>query len=226
MTLFAGIMMALYQRDRSGEGAMVSTSLAATGAWANGLNLQATLAGIDNSARRDREGWSNPVQSVYTTADGRYLLIAVQNVVRDWPKLATLLDHPEWLEDERLQTVKALFSNRFFAREEIADAVAALEADELCRRLTASGIVYSLVARNREVIDDEQLIANGVIVPFDSGVPGVERTFATPVQLTTSQQTAPRRAPKVGEHSRDVLSEFGYEAAAIDALIATGVVRE
>lgn len=225
MTLFAGIMMALYQRDRSGEGSMVTTSLAATGAWANGLNLQATLAGIDNAARRDTEGWSNPVQNVFTTADGRYVLIAVQNVKRDFSKLATLLDHPEWLEDERMQPVKPLFSNRFWAREQIEAAVRQIELADLCRRLDETGIVYSVVARNGEVIEDEQLIANEVIVPFDSGVPGVERTFATPFRLSSEAQVPPRRAPAIGEHSRQVLREFGYDEESIESLIHDGVVR-
>lgn len=225
MTLFAGIMMALYQRDRSGEGSMVSTSLAAAGAWANGLNLQATLAGIDNAARRDKEGWSNPVQSVYTTADDRYVLIAVQNVERDWPKLAALLDHAEWLDDEQLQPVKPLFQNRFRARELVAAAVREIDLAELCRRLDEAGIVYSPVARNAEVVDDPQLLANGVIVPFESGLPGVERTFATPIRLSSEAQVPPRRAPAIGEHSREVLTEAGLDEAAIEALVRQGVVR-
>ena len=225
MTLFAGIMMALYKRDRTGEGSMVSTSLLATGAWANGLNLQAVMAGIDGAARRDREGWSSPVQNVYRTADERYVLIALQNVARDWPKFVRALERPEWLHDERLQPVKPLFSNRFHAREQIAAAIAQIDARELCRRLDAAGIVHSVVARNAEVVDDPQLIANGIIVPFDSEVPGVERTFATPIRLSDEAQVAPRRAPAIGEHSAEVLKGFGYDDAAIATLLADGVVR-
>jgi crotonobetainyl-CoA:carnitine CoA-transferase CaiB-like acyl-CoA transferase len=226
VTLFAGIMMALYRRDRTGEGGMVSTSLAATGAWANGLNLQAVLAGVDAVARRDREGWSNPVQNVYTTRDGRHLLIAVQNIARDYAKLVDALDAAHWHDDPRMQPVKPLFSNRFHAREEIAKAIGAIDAAELCRRLTACGIVHSLVARNAEVIDDPQLIANGVFVPFASEVPGVERTLATPIQLSDEEQVAPRRAPRIGEHSRGILADHGFSAEEIDGLAAAGVILE
>ena len=226
MTLFAGIMMALYRRDRTGEGSMVSTSLSAVGAWANGLSLQAMIAGIDTAGRRDKEGWSNPVQNVYTGRDGRHVLIALQNPARDWSKLVEVLERPEWLEDERLKPVRSLMKNRHYAREQIAAAVSELDAAEFCRRLDGTGIVHSLIARNSEVIDDPQLIANEVIVPFESGVPGVERTFATPIRLTSEQQQAPRRAPHIGEHSRELLSEFGFDASAIDELIELGVVTQ
>jgi formyl-CoA transferase len=226
MTLFAGIMMALYRRDRTGEGGMVSTSLAATGTWANGLNLQGVLAGVDGAARRDQEGWSNPVQNVYTTRDGRHLLIAVQNIGRDWWKLAEALDAAHWRDDPRMQPVKPLFSNRFHARAEIQRAIGSLDAEELCRRLDARGIVHSLVARNAEVIHDPQLIANGVFVPSESGVPGVERTLATPIRLTGETQIPPRRAPRIGEHSRAILAEHGFLPAEIERLVASGVVFE
>jgi formyl-CoA transferase len=224
MTLFAGIMMALYKRDKDGHGSMVSTSLAATGAWANGLNLQAVMAGIDTAARRDKEGWSNPVQNVYTTADGRHVLIAVQNILRDWPKFSQLLQRPEWLDDERLQPVKNLFRNRFYAREQIEAAIGDIDAQTLCQRLDANDIVYSLIARNAEVVDDEQLIANKVIVPSESGRPGVERTFSTPIRLSTAQQKVPQRAPRLGEHSAEILQEFGLDDQLIEELEAQGVI--
>ena len=75
------------------------------------------------------------------------------------------------------------------------------------------------------MINDEQLIANDVIVPFDSGKPGCDRTFSTPFKLSEEAQQAPRRAPDIGEHSREVLAEFGLEEERIQALIDAGVVR-
>lgn len=225
MTLFAGIATALYKRERSGEGSMVTTSLAATGAWANGLNLQSVVAGVDVAARRDEEGWSNPLQNIYTTADGRYMFVAVQNIRRDWPKFVDLLDRPQWHEDANMQPVKPLFKNRFQVKERIKQAIAEMESDELSRRLDAAGIVHGIVKRNAEVIDDQQLIDNGVIIPFDSGLPGADRTLATPFNLSTETQVIPARAPNLGEHSSELLTEYGYDKTTIEALIAAGVVK-
>lgn len=225
MTLFAGIMMALYRRDRTGRGGMVSTSLAATGTWANGLNLQAVLAGVDNAARRDQEGWSNPVQNVYATRDGRHILLAVQNIPRDWPRLVDALEAHTWRDDPRMQPVKPLFSNRVYARAEIARVFAAFDADALCARLERAGIVHSLIARNAEVIEDAQLQANQVFVPFVDGPPGVERTLATPIALSGETPRVPERAPRIGEHSREILAQHGFPQHEIDALAAAGVIK-
>lgn len=224
MTLYAGILTALIRRDKTGEGSMVSTSLAQCGAWANGLNLQGVIAGIDTAARRDDEGWSNPLQNVYQTKDERFLIISVQNIPRDYPKLLEILEKSEWLEEADMQPVKPLFRNRFEARRRLAEAFAEFDADEITRRLDDVGIVHSLIYRNAEVINDEQLLANNVIVPFDSGKPGCERTFATPFKLSSEAQRPPQRAPEVGEHSREILEEYGLDADRIEALIEAGVV--
>lgn len=224
MTLYAGILTALYKRDRSGEGSMVSTSLAATGTWANGLNLQGAMAGVDGAARRDKEGWSNPIQNIYTSKDGRDILIAIQNIPRDYPKLLHVLNKTAWLEEESMQPVKPLFKNRFAARQRIADAFLEFDADEVCRRLDEVGIVFSLVYRNAEVLEDEQLHANGVFVDFDSGKPGCEVTLASPFQLSSEAQQTPRPAPEIGQHSEEVLGEFGIDRARIEDLKNKGII--
>lgn len=224
MTLYAGITTALYKRDRTGEGSMVSTSLAATGTWANGLNLQGTMAGVDGAARRDQEGWSNPIQNVYTSKDGRDIIIAVQNIRRDYPKLLAVLEKTSWLDEEGMQPVKPLFKNRFNAKQRIGQAFAEFDAEVLCERLDAAGIVFSLVYKNAEVLNDEQLHANGVFVDFDSGKPGCEKTLATPFQLSSEAQQKPRPAPELGEHSAEVLVEYGFDAGQIDTLRNLGVI--
>jgi len=224
MTLYAGIVSALYRRAHTGEGSMVSTSLAVTGAWANGLNLQAVIGGIDNVARRNEEGWSNPVQNVFTTADDRHVLIAVQNLVRDFDKLVDALEMPEWRDMEDMQPVKPLFRNRVKARQRIALAIRAFDAAELHERLEKVGIVHELIRRNDEVLEDEQLIANGLIVPFDSGRPGCDRTFASPFQISGETQRVPVAAPDVGEQTDELLAEFGFDTAEVARLRERGVV--
>lgn len=224
MALFGGIMLALRKRDQTGEGSFVSTSLAACGTWANGLSLQATMTGADQAARRDREGWSNPFTNVYPTRDGRFVVLAVQNMKRDWPALARALGHPEWLADERFRGVRQVFKHRHAAKTMINDAFNALDLADVLARLTEAKIVHAVVQRNAEVIEDPQLIANGVIVATDSVEPGYDRALATPLSITGSPQRTAGRAPLIGEHTQALLREHGYTEEQIAALMSGAVV--
>ncbi|MFK7914957.1 MAG: CaiB/BaiF CoA transferase family protein [Pseudomonadales bacterium] len=224
LSLFSGLMLALRKRDQSGLGSMVDTSLAATGTWANGLNLQATMTGADAIPRRDKEGWSNPLTNVYTCADGRHLMLGVQNAKKDWPDLARALRRPQWLEDERFSNIRTLFKNRFEALAEFRAAFAELTVAEACERLDAAGIVHSKVYKNAEVVVDPQLLANGVVVATDSDEPGYDRALATPFNISAEPQRVPGRAPAIGQHSLEILREHGLDDAAIADLIEQGIV--
>jgi crotonobetainyl-CoA:carnitine CoA-transferase CaiB-like acyl-CoA transferase len=224
MTLFGAIMLALYRREQTGEGAMVSTSLAVTGAWANGLSLAGVLAGNDTTLRRDEEGWTNPFSNIYATGDGRHLMLALAVPKQEWPRLAAALKHPEWAADPRFADMRSALKNRHALRALIASGLAAMTVDEADAALKAHDVTFSVVARIADVVDDPQLIANGLVVGTDASVPGYERTLATPFKLHDEAQRKPARAPTIGEHSRDVLEQMGLTGAQIDALIEQGIV--
>ena len=224
MTLFGAIMLALYRREQTGEGAMVSTSLAVTGAWANGLSLAGVLAGNDTTLRRDEEGWTNPFSNIYATGDGRHLMLALAVPKQEWPRLAAALKHPEWAADPRFGDMRSALKNRHALRALIAAGLAAMTIDEADAALKAHDVTFSVVARIADVVDDPQLIANGLVVGTDASVPGYERTLATPFKIHDEAQRKPARAPTIGEHSRDVLTQLGLNDAQIEALIEQGIV--
>ncbi len=225
MTLFGGIMLALYRRQQTGTGSMVTTSLAATGAWANGLQVQGMLAGFDATERRDQEGWSNPFSNVYRTADARHIMLALASPDQEWPRLATALGHSEWSSDPRFTDMRSALKHRHALRALIADAFATLDVAAADATLKANDLTFSVIARLDEVVADPQLIANGLIVATDSAEPGYERTLATPFNLHGSPQRTPTRAPRIGEHSRAILAQAGFNDQEIDALIEQGAVK-
>ena len=103
--LFAAIMSGLYRRERTGEGSHVSTSLAATGVWANGMAIQGVIAGQDAGERRQRGSWPAPLGDCYRCADERFIVLAIVNVDREYPLLCEALGHKDWLSDERFATI-------------------------------------------------------------------------------------------------------------------------
>jgi formyl-CoA transferase len=111
------------------------------------------------------------------------------------------------------------------ARQRIATAFLKFDTDEMLARLEETGIVHELIAKNIEVIEDKQLIENEVIIPYDSGKPHCDKTFATPFRLSTISQRTPVGAPEIGEHTEQVLDELGLEQEEIRTLRESDVVR-
>ena len=151
-------------------------------------------------------------------------MLALASPAQEWPRLATALGHGEWVDDARFASLKSAMQNRHALRSAIGAAFATLTIDAADAALKAHDVTFSVVARIAEVVEDPQLIANGLVVATDVAEPGYDRTLATPFRLHDEPQRTPSRAPTLGQHSRELLIEAGFDAAHIDGLIAQGVV--
>src|SRR5262249_17928613 len=107
VSCFAAIMSALYQRDRTGRGTMVSTSLLANGLWWNATQIQAALCGARVEVRPPREEPATALANLYRCADNRWFLLNLLNDDRDWPQLLKALERPDLGDDPRFATTPA-----------------------------------------------------------------------------------------------------------------------
>ncbi|MCZ6619911.1 MAG: CaiB/BaiF CoA-transferase family protein [Gammaproteobacteria bacterium] len=224
MSLFGAIVMGLYRREKTGEGSYVTTSLAANGAWANGMQLQGVIAGFDLGRLRQEKGWLNPFSSVYGTSDGRFVIFAIINPVKEWKNLCAALRRLDWIDDERFQDLRSMMKNRRELKAMMTEIMGELTLRELVSRLDEHDLTFGVVQQGEEVVADPQLIANEIIVPTGSDDPLYQWTVANPIQLKEAQKKNPVRAPDIGQHSREVLAELGYEEHEIGRLIERGIV--
>ena len=86
MALYAGIVTALYQREKTGEGDRVETSLIANGAFANGMHLQGAISGFDLGQILDDKGYQSPFSSIYRTRDDRLIVLVSTTPSKSFPK--------------------------------------------------------------------------------------------------------------------------------------------
>lgn len=224
MSLFGAIMLALYDRERTGKGAFVSTSLAGNGAWSNGMQLQGVLAGYDRASLAE-QGYRNPFVQSYRTRDDRFVLLVGPVPQREWPRLCRALGHPEWLADERFADFANLMKNRNDLHPMFTAAFAAMKLDAVSQALNAEDVTFSVVEKNADVVRDAQLIENGIIVRTESDHPDYQWTVSSPIDVAGHAKRSPSQAPDIGAHTRHILSELGYDKDAIEALVASGVVR-
>jgi len=224
VSLFAAIMTALYRRERTGAGGMVSTSLMANGLWWNAIQVQAALCGARVEPRPGREDAASALANLYRCGDGRWLMLNVLNEDRDWPGLLRALARPDLAADQRFATTAARRANvralvdafeKVFAGRPLAAWRAALDAE---------GLTFGFVGTVDDARDDAQMVASGALVPIEDSRAGASLTVSSPLWVEGEAKVPPRYAPELGEHSSAILTEVGYSEAEVARLLADGVI--
>ncbi|MDM0117855.1 CoA transferase [Variovorax sp. J22R133] len=221
VSLFAAIMVALYQRERTGRGTLVGSSLLGNGIWSNGVMAQAALCGATFTPRPPREQSFSAFACYYRCRDGRWLLLAIVNEARDWPVFARCIGHPELLDDPRYATPADRFMRSAELIAQFDAAFATRDRDDWRDRLNAAGIVFECVAEMADIAADRQMRDAGVLVPFEGDT---ALTIDSPLFVEGAGKVQPRKPPKLGEHSDAILQEAGYDAAAIARMREDNVV--
>lgn len=225
MSLFGGIMMGLYQRERTGKGCKVHSSLMANGAWSYGCFLQAALCGCELYERSHRLEPRNALVNLYATGDDRFFLLALTQGERDWPIIAKALGRQELIEDPRFATE----SDRHANAPELAGI---LDAEFTSRDLEAvrtlldeHNLTFGAVNRLQDLPDDPQMKLNDIFIEIKDERVGTLRTINSPIWVEGQTKEPPRLAPEIGEHTDQILCELGYDEATINTLRDAGAIR-
>ncbi|WP_127355732.1 CaiB/BaiF CoA transferase family protein [Actinacidiphila soli] len=218
ITLFAGIMTALYRREKTGQGARVTASLLAEGAWAAGMWLQAVLVGAKTPRPVDRSDPPNALANMYRTADDRWLILVFANEDKQVPLFLKAIGHPEAAEDPRYADTP---SRRAHASEIVAlldKTFATRPLAQWRELLDTAGLTYGVVQTLEECAHDPQLTANKVLVPIDCDSAEPHLTVDSPVRVDQEHKVRPGPAPDLGEHTVDVLRDLGFDVEGIEDL--------
>lgn len=221
--LLAGILAALYERERSGKGQFVHSSLLLAGLWANVAGMQRALVLGQDQQPVSRKLPNNALLNSYQAGDGRWFFM-VMNGPSDWPKVAAAVGHPEWAEDPRFCTPEARAEHRGELVALLDHTFAAATRDEWARRFEDHGVIWGPVQRSTEAAQDPQVRANGYIVQVPHPGLGSYESVAVPLQFGRSQVAPKGPAPALGQHTREVLLEAGYTPAEVQHLVEAGAV--
>ncbi|NIA69965.1 CoA transferase [Pelagibius litoralis] len=221
-TMAQAICAALLARSRSGEGQHIKLSMLDTVLsflWGSDMGGH-TFVGDE----MEKETAQSFIDLIYETRDG-YISVAVMRH-KEWCGLARAAERPEWLDDPRFQNSEGLDLHKHARLALTQEALRERTSAEWIERLEAEGVPCAPVLTRREAIRHPQAVANGIVMESDHPVAGRLRQARSPAVFSATPPDHRFGAPALGGHTREILSEAGYDDAAIDAMIENGSAAE
>jgi len=204
-----GVMVALWDRERTGKGQEIQASLLNSAMWALSGDIQAGLAGRKWLPKHRRLEPRNPISNPYECKDGRWIHFQMGAADRYWAGFCAALGLEELQHDPRFVNIVTREQHSAELVPLIDAAMAKHTRDEWGPLLDAQGLVWSPVQSIDEVIVDPQARLNGYITAVDHPTLGRFETLATPVRFGESHVVAHGAAPELGQHTEEVLLERG-----------------
>lgn len=210
------ICAALFAREKTGEGQHIRLAM-----------LDAMIAFLWPEAMADhaipgraKPPGPPPPDLIYRTADGYITAGTVSNA--EWRGLCTALGRPEWIDDPRFRSQSARSAN---AAERIAIIGAVLESrptEEWLKLLAAHDVPSAPVLRREQVLNDPQVVHNRLIETIDQPGLGTIRQSRPAARFERTPAGIKGPAPRLGEHTEQILEEIGLARSEIAEMIASG----
>ena len=217
-----GIFVALLEREMSGEGQWVQTSL-----------LQSQIAMLDFQAARYLMGGEVPAQagndhptsmptSVYQTADGHINIAASGE--GNWQRLCKVLERPDMFADVRFQSEALRSTNRIALNEAINQSTIKSGSETLVAKLNHAGVPCGPIYRIDEMFADPQVEHLQCATVVKHATRGDLKIVNQPVFLSRTPARMQSATPELGEHSAAILEGLGYSPSEIDMLKRKGII--
>ena len=244
LALAFGVMTALYVREKTGVGQEMDVSLFHTGMYQLGFDIAGALAtGLDYSDWREeppqevvarveealvpvtafyRSKVVNPLAGRYITRDDRMIVFVALQPDRYWDRFCRSIEREDLIDDARYNSYEARAENcqQLYP---ILDAIFKTRTlEEWKPRL--EGIPYASYQSLLEAINDPQARTNDFFVAYDHPTHGRLEGIANPVKLSETPATVRMAAPEFGQHTEEVLLEYGYTWEDIATLKEQGII--
>ena len=215
------VAAALYAREKTGQGdhiqvAMLDTMISYL--WPEGM-MQYTVIGAEAASADPKD---RP-DLVFQTSDGYITAGTLSD--SEWQGFCRASGDPELAKDARFATTSGRAVNATARIHKMAEYIGQHSTAEWLGRLDAADVPCAPILRRGEIIDNEQVVARGLITEFDQPTVGRVRQPKPAARFAVNEAVIGGPAPRVGEHSREVLRELGYDERAIDRMISDKSVR-
>lgn len=223
--MLAGIMAALFIRERTGQGREVTVSLYSAGIWAMGFDMSGCLSmGVDSEPILRRRVF-NPIRNHYPTRDERWIMLGMTNSPPFWPTFCKFIGRSDLENHPRYATPEDRAKNS----EELVDIIEGIFRQknyaEWVEMLSKTRLIWAPVVTPLEVSQDEQAWANDIFVEWNHPRHGPIKMINNPIKLSGTPAQIRDRAPDLGEHTDQIMKELGYTKEDIARLKDDGTIE-
>ena len=207
--MYAGIVTALFNRERVGHGTRIDVSMFDATLPATLSSLAMALGTEDENPTRTGNrhgGLAEAPYNVFPSSDGHVAIICVSE--HQWVALAEVMGRSELAADERFTSRGSRVENIEALDEAISAWTSMRTREEVVDRLLERGIPVAPVRTLREVVEDPDLETRGVLRPLNDATHGQVRIISSPIRYDGSESVAPQSAPGLGEHGEEVFAEW------------------
>ena len=220
LATLSSVLAALHERHATGRGRLVECSLLRTASYALGWDMATQLRFGEAPTTQPRNLRPHPISGIYfRTLDDRWITFVLKGPTC-YPTLMTVLGHPEIIDDPRyalpnpdLEIVREIRARADAAFSHMTLAEAAVI-------LTEADLAWAPLQSLSEVVGSEQYLATGCAVEVSDGWGGRMASPAAPSRFPEGAPEVTRGAPKLGEHTREVLAEAGVAEEVIQKVMA------
>ena len=204
------IAAALFARERSGEGQHIQISMLdviIAFLWSSDMNGH-TFVGDE----LEREEAQSYIDLIYEVKDGFVSIAVMQD--KQWQGFTNAVNRPDLLEDERFATPELRELNKDARLQAIQDAVIGFASADLIAALDAQNVPNGPVLSRTQMRSHPQVQANGIVVETLHPTAGLLRQAKHPANFSKTPASIRRPAPALGEHTEEILAEFGIKPVA------------
>ncbi|MEJ5990317.1 CoA transferase [Ramlibacter sp. PS3R-8] len=216
-----GILVALLERETSGKGQWLHTSLLESMVYMMDFQTSRYLIEGEVAAQAGNFHPTSIPTGVYKARDG-YMNIAVFGS-KIWERFCNILGAPEWITDGRYHDKSSRSVNRDTLNAEINRRLAHQDRAYWIQQFNEGGVACGVINDMRQVFDEPQIRHLGMVKDVVSKWHGPQRLVGQPVQLDRTPSTIARAAPRRGEHSEEILLELGLTREDLTRMKTNGV---
>jgi crotonobetainyl-CoA:carnitine CoA-transferase CaiB-like acyl-CoA transferase len=220
-----GAMAALAQREKTGRGQLVQSSLFENNVFLVAQHMmQYAVTGKPAAPMPARiSAWA--IYDVFTVLDGEQIFLAVVSDTQ-WKLFCEAFGFAEWAMDARLAANNDRVRARDWLMPDLRRRLATRSAAELSQVFERHGLPFAPITQPQDLFDDPHLEATGGLAPLTLPDGRSTRVPLLPVAMDGRRPGVRLHPPRLGEHTGELLRQLGYTAADIDALVRDGRVAE